>query len=127
MNLNLNLDFINKIIIISLFVFVSCKNTETYRMAEDYLKHDSNIISKVGTDSIQLGGVVWTHVCPNDIDNQYGGAFALYDILVKDNKGEYISAYVFLKKRDEKWMHDTILYNPDKETIIKIHKKYDMK
>jgi len=108
-------------------MLVSCKNTETYKLAENYLKNDSLIMSKSGTDSIILGGIVMTHVCPDDIENQYGGAFALYDILVKDKKGEYVSAYVFLKKRDDKWIHDTILYNPDKETVIKIHKKYDMK
>lgn len=109
------------------FIFSGCGvNTKAYKIAKDYLINDSLVKSRVGNNVSVAYGSAHFKICENDIDNLYGGAFALFDIPVKQTNGEYIRTYVFLRKDStNNWYGDSIVFNPDQETRIEIYKKYD--
>ena len=115
---------LKKIIILTSLFIISCiTDNKAYNTAIEFLKSDSVIKNNVGSN-IKIDGITWQRICTHDADNKYGGAFALFEMLIKDKKGESIRVFVLLKFLDNKWVGDKIIYNPNDNLYFKIHTKY---
>ncbi len=114
------------IITFSVILFSSCgTKTEAYKIAKNYLLNDSVVISKIGKKAEVANFIPKFIICNEDINDKYGGPFALFDIPIKDSDADkYTKSYVFLKKENEKWVGDTIMYDPDEKTIMEVFLKY---